>query len=99
MDYLKLPQSRIEYMHALRDAAEMGANIALEAAGLLKPYLSMREAKRIYGPAIVDRWVKERLVTIIKDGNDTSTIRIDRIQIAVVAKSANRSTYLTTEER
>ena len=86
-------------MHALIDAAQMGATIALQEAGLLKPYLSMREAKRLYGPAIVDRWIKERLVTVIKDGNDTATIRIDRIQIAAVAKSANRSTYLTMEER
>ena len=99
MDYLKFPQSRIEYMHALRDAAELGATIALQEAGLLKPYMTMRGAKRLYGATIVDRWIKERLVTVIKDGEGTANIRIDRIQIAAVAKSANRSTYLTIEER
>lgn len=98
-DNLKLPESRIEYINALRDASEMGAMKALEQAGLLKPYLTERAAKKKYGPAVVDRWIRERLVTVIKDGDRTAKKRIDRLQIEAVAKSANRSTYLTTEER
>lgn len=99
MDNLKLPQSRTEYLHALSDAAELGAMKALEGAGLLTPYLSERACKRKYGPAIVDRWIKEKLVDVLKDGNGTANKRISRLQIEAVAKSANRSTYLTTEER
>lgn len=99
IDTLKLPESRLEYINALRDAAELGATKALQDVGLLRPYLKMREAKRIYGPAIVERWIRERLIIPIKDGNNTASMRIDRLQIAAVAKSANRSTYLTTEER
>ena len=98
-DHLKLPQSRVEYINALRDASEMGAIKALEAAGLIKPYLSEREAKRKYGPKIVARWIKERLVIVLKDGDATASKRIERLQIEAVAKSANRATYLTTEER
>ena len=97
--HLKLPQSRVEYINALRDASEMGAIKALEVAGLIKPYLSEREAKRKYGPKIVERWIKESLVIVLKDGDGTASKRIDRLQIEAVAKSANRSTYLTTLER
>lgn len=85
-------------MAALRDAAELGAKKALEEAGLLKPYLKLKEAKRMYGPAIVERWIKEGLVEKIKDGTSSANIRISRAQIEAVAKSANRATYLTTEE-
>lgn len=98
-DHLKMPQSRVEYINALRDASEMGALKALEAAGLIRPYLSEREAKRKYGPAIVARWIQERLITVLKDGDGTASKRIDRLQIEAVAKSANRCTYLTTLER
>ena len=96
---LQIPQTEIEYMNALIDAAEVGATKALAEIGALKPYLKLREAQRLYGEAVVNRWIKEGLVTPIKDGDRTASVRIDRIQIAAVAKTANRSTYLTTEER
>ena len=65
----------------------------------LKPYISKREAYKLYGRAIVDRWIKEGLIKEIKDGENSSTVRIDRIQIEIIAKSSNRSSFLTTEER
>lgn len=99
MEYLKLPQSRVEYVNALIDAAELGAAKALEKVGYSKPYLKEREAKRLYGPAVVERWIKEGLITPVKDGNKTASKRISRTQIEAVAKSANRATYLTMEER
>jgi hypothetical protein len=94
-----LPQTEIEYRNALIDAAELGAIKALVQIGTLRPYLKLNEAKRTYGPAIVERWIREGLVTPIKDGNHTASIRIDRIQIESVAKTCNRATYLTTQER
>lgn len=99
MYHLKIPESRIEYVNALIDAAELGAKRALEGAGLLKPYLSVSEAGRIYGRSVVDRWIKEELLKVLKDGNASSKCRISRLQIEAVAKSANRSTYLTKDER
>lgn len=96
---MRLPQTDIEFRNALADAAELGAKKALEGAGLLRPYLKLSEAKRIYGAATVKRWIKERLILPVKDGDSTSTVRIDRLQIETVAKTANRSSYLTTEER
>lgn len=94
-----LPQTEIEYRNALIDAAELGAKKALEAAGVIKPYLKLREAQRLYGESIVKRWIQEGLINAIKDGTRNASVRINRIQIETVAKTCNRSNYLTTEER
>jgi len=96
---MNLPQSETEYRNALVDAAELGARKALEKVGFIKPYLKLREAQRAYGAAIVNRWIKEGLIKPIKDGDRTASVRIDRTQIESIAKTANRSTYLTTLER
>lgn len=94
-----LPQTEIEFRNALIDAAEIGARKALEEMGLSKPYVKLREAQRMYGTAIVNRWIKEQLLTPVKDGNRNASVRINRIELEAVAKTANRATYLTTEER
>lgn len=89
-----LPQTGIEYRNALIDAANIGAMKALEQAGLMKPYLKLREAQRLYGSAIVNRWIKEGIIIPIKDGDRNASVRIDRIQIESVAMTSNRATYL-----
>lgn len=94
-----LPQTEIEYRNALIDAAELGARKALEEVGMIKPYLKLREAQRLYGISIVNRWIQEGLINTIKDGTRNASVRINRIQIETVAKTCNRSNYLTTEER
>jgi hypothetical protein len=99
MGKLRLPQTEIEYRNALIDAAEVGAKKALLEAGILKPFLKLREAQRNYGESVVNRWIKEGLITPIKDGNRTASVRINRIEIETIAKTANRASYLTTEER
>ena len=87
----------------LADAVEIGFKKGLMTGTMseikLKPYISKREAHRLYGRAIVDRWIKEGLIKEIKDGDNSSTVRIDRIQIEIIAKSSNRSSFITTEER
>ena len=94
-----LPLTEIEYRNALIDAAEIGAMKALESIGISKPFLKQREAFRLYGEGQVKRWIKEGLIKPIKDGNRTSSVRISRIQIETLAKTCNRASYLTTEER
>lgn len=96
---LRMPQTELEYRNALIDAAEAGATKALMDVGLLKPYLKLREAQRLYGEAIVNRWIREGLVRVIKDGTRNASVRIDRLELLTVARTANRATYLTTEER
>lgn len=94
-----MPQTELEYRNALIDAAEAGATKALMDVGLLKPYFKLREAYRLYGEAIVNRWIKEGLVRVIKDGTRNASVRIDRLELLTVARTANRATYLTAEER
>jgi hypothetical protein len=94
-----LPQSEHEFINALYKAAELGANRALEQANLLKPYISLRDAQRKYGVTIVKRWIDEGLIQVIKDGNATSKIRIERARIEAVAAASNRNTYMPTKRR
>ena len=96
---LQIPITEIEYRNALIDAAEVGATKALMDAGALKPYLKLREAQRLYGKAVVNRWISEGLITTIKDGERTASVRIDRLEIQTVAKTCNMATYQNTEER
>jgi hypothetical protein len=96
---IRLPQTETEYLNAIVDAAKMGATAALAEAGITKPFLKLCEAHRLYGRSVVDRWIKEGLVKPLKDGNRNAGVRIDRIKIEAVARTYNRATYLTTEER
>jgi len=56
----------------------------------LKPYLSKTEAYELYGRRNVDFWLKKNLVKEIKDGDNTAKIRIDRIELEIVAATSNR---------
>lgn len=96
---MQLPQTEIEYRNALIDAAEIGAKKALQEAGLIKPYVKLREAYRMYGESIVRRWMAEGLIKGLKDGPRNASVRISRIEIETVAKTANRASYLTIQER
>lgn len=91
---LLLPITEIEFRNALIDAAEIGATKALIHVGQLKPYLKLKEAQELYGSGLVKRWINEGLITPVKDGNHSSTVRIDRVQIESVALASNRASYL-----
>lgn len=94
-----LPKTETEYRNALIDAAELGAKKALQDAGVIKPFLKLKEAYRLYGESQVKRWLKEGLINPIKDGNNNAMVRINRIEIEALSKDNNRVTYLTTLER
>ena len=83
----------------LQDAAELGSMATLSKYGLIKPYMSKFQAQKIYGRCIVDRWIKEGLITPRKDGQSKDKWRIDRNEIEAVAKACNRPSYLTVVER
>jgi hypothetical protein len=77
----------------LEDLSEITVKRVLIELGQLKPYLSLRQAYKMYGEGNVERWRREGLVEVVKDGDKNSKIRIDRIQIECVAKSSNRASY------
>lgn len=97
MNEITLPRSVLSAM--LADAAEIGANAAMGKAGMIRPYLSKQEAFKTYGRTVVERWIKEGLVTPRKDGSDTAKWRIDRTEIESVAKASNRPSYTMVTER
>lgn len=74
---------------------EAGFRKCAETLGLLKPYISLREAYKIYGRATVDRWIEEGLVHVIKDGTNTSKCRIKRDEIELVASISNRASWFS----
>jgi len=82
---MKLPDSENEYRIALMEAARLGAMKALEEANVLKPYLKLKEAKRKYGPMIVENWIKSGIVKPIKEGANNSTVRLSRIELEAAA--------------
>jgi hypothetical protein len=77
----------------LKDQAELAAMAVLVQQGVLKRYLTQNQAHTIYGRGVVERWVKEALVTLIKDGTKNAPIRIDRMQLEAVSKVSNRPSY------
>ena len=89
----------IEMINLMIDIATLASLKTRIEDDKLSPFMSLSEAQRKYKTAIVNRWIKEGLITKIKDGNNTSKVRIDRVKIEAVSKASNRGTYLTTKER
>ncbi|MDL2230336.1 hypothetical protein LJB87_00925 [Alistipes sp. OttesenSCG-928-L06] len=61
--------------------------------GELEPYISLKQAYKMYKRATVDRWIDEGLIAVIKDGPNNSKCRIDREAIALVAAASNRESW------
>lgn len=78
----------------LQGAAELGALQALISIGHIKPYLKKSEAFRLYGRKQVEKWTGEGLVKIRKDGDHSAAWRIDRMEIATLAKTIELLSYL-----
>ena len=71
----------------IKITAELGAVIALIRTGKLKPYLKKSEAFRLYGRSNVEHWIEEGLITPRKDGGQSASWRIDRIELESIVKS------------
>jgi hypothetical protein len=83
----------------LSEAAELGATRALAQAGVIKPFLTQAEAFRLYGRGNVESWVTAGLILSKKDGDFNTKVRLDRIQLEVIAKSNNWKAYVPKEDR
>jgi len=90
-----LPESGVQYLRDLRDARQMGYLDCLVETKQVPPDMSVREAGRLYGPAIVQRWITERLITVRQDGPGCKK-RINRIEIEEVNKASNRSSFMSS---
>ena len=90
---IRLPESEIEFKDALQAAAELATETTLTKLGLLKPYISLNQAYKMYGTGTVERWHEEGLIKKIKDGEGKSPVRISRVEIEAVAKTSNRAEW------
>ncbi len=86
---MRLPETETEYLNALVDAAELGAMRLAETAGLLKPTMNERQARKIYGSNLKS-WEKEGLITAWQDGPNKSK-RYSRIRLEALAKASHYS--------
>jgi hypothetical protein len=78
------------------EIAKIGTRIAEDKE---HSFISERQAFKLFGSGFVQRWTKEGLITPIKDGNASSKKRYNRMELEVLAKTSNRSTYLPVKER
>lgn len=77
----------------IQDIVKITTHKVLIETGQLKPFISQNEAFRRYGRTTVERWIKEGLVKLIKDGDKNCDKRIDRVQIESVAHTSNRASW------
>jgi peptidyl-tRNA hydrolase len=81
-----------ELIIGLRRAAASGAEKALSQCAAPSATISKAEAYRTYGRTNIDRWCTEGLIKI-------SRKTFNREQLAAIASSSNRLTYLPVAER
>lgn len=83
---------RVQLMQ-LRAIMEVGYRKCAAECGLLKPYISQKEAFDKYGRGTVERWIDEGLIVVVKDGPGSSKCRIKRDEIELVAATSNRESW------
>ncbi len=84
---MNLQLSPLQLDILLQGAAEMGALLALSKIGKIKPYLNKSQAYKMYGRSNVENWLACNLITLIKDGGNSSCWRIDRIEAHSLSKA------------
>lgn len=95
MDYQPLDRLHLLQIQA---AYAAGFKKAVAECGMLRPYISLKQAYRMYGQGTVERWADEGLIVKIKDGPGSSRVRIDRQQIELVAGESNRCSWYENHE-
>lgn len=88
-----------ELLQIIKDSRRLGRIETLVDLGKTPEFISQNEAYRLFGEGVVKRWIQEGLIKRKKDGNNTSKIRLSRIELQDLAITNNRLTYLDSEER
>lgn len=94
---LKIMQNQIPlhiFTRLFGCGAELGAIGVLIKTGHLRPYLKKSEAFRLFGRKHVEHWIADGLITLRKDGDQSASWRIDRLEIEAVAKAVDLLPYI-----
>jgi hypothetical protein len=83
---MEIPLTNHQLRTIIREAAELGAIIALTRTGKLPPYLKKNEAFRRYGKRNVEEWLAKGELSLRSDGGGTAAWRIDRIEIEAIVR-------------
>lgn len=78
---MRLPENELDYQGDLVNFTKLATVQTLIELGLLKPYISRREAVHIYPVHNVDYWIDEGLIRPIKDGSSSDRYRFNRVQL------------------
>lgn len=90
---MKLEVSITHFRAMLLEASEIGAMKVLIETGNLSAFISKSQAYATYGRGHVDRWVREELIHLIKDGDANHKVRISRIEIEATYLASNRVSF------
>ncbi|EHQ30917.1 LOW QUALITY PROTEIN: hypothetical protein Mucpa_6868 [Mucilaginibacter paludis DSM 18603] len=82
---MEIPLTTLQLRTIVREAAELGAIIALVRTGKLPSYLN-REAYRRYGRRTIEQLLAKGELGIRSDGNHSAAWRIDRIEIEAIVR-------------
>lgn len=88
-----------ELKNLLTDAVELGAKKALIDAGISRPTISQTQAYELYGRARVDKWVKNRWIKRCKQGNNTSSVTFDSLELQILDKTKQRARYFLEDSQ
>jgi hypothetical protein len=84
---------RHELVKLFAEAVELGIKWSKIDDGKEPAYLNRSQAWLTYGKANVEGWIRKGLITPKKDGDKNSMVRLDKIELAILAKSSNRNTH------
>lgn len=67
--------------------AEIAAINALIHVGKVRPYLNKSQAERKYGRKEVEEWIENGWISVRKDGDHSSPLRLDRLELESIARA------------
>ncbi len=78
------------FKHLLEQAVKVGRMSVVIEKGEASPFVSKKEAYRLFKRSNVDRWIAGGLIAVCKDGDNSSTCRLDREQLEILAGADHR---------
>ena len=92
---MKIEEISLLILHAVRS----GVARAVAGHGVTTIRISRGEAYRIYSWSNVDRWLTERLISLLTETGNSSKNFLDRTILESIAASSNRHIYLPVADR
>lgn len=88
----------LELKNIVSSSVALGIKQFLQDYKDLPRYMSKNQAYTRYGRRVIDRWIKEGLVTEIKDGDRQHKIRLDSLELEKLAAFSNRTSFFRYKE-